>query len=348
MKLILLCLLVLTLAACGGGGKSASKLASDDVAVVGSTHVKVPLFTDLMAQAKQSFKTNKQAFPKAGSTGYQQIKGEAVNLMVQGAERQEKANALGITVTDKQVDTRLKALKKQYFGGSDKKYQAQLKAQGLSEPLVRYDVKTQLVQEALYKKLTKDVTVSARDITAYYAQNLTSKYSTPASRDLRHILVKSKTLAASIFKQLEAGNDQTWCTLAKKYSEDPSSKDKCGKLTVTKGETVPVFDKVAFSQPTKKVHAPVFDSAQYKAYFIIEPLTPIKPAKTTPEKQVAASIKQTLLTTKKNDTMTAWVTATSKDFCSGKQVVYQVGYTPSPDPCTTLTSSTATSTTSTG
>ena len=90
--------------------------------------------------------------------------------------------------------------------------------------------------------------------------------------------MKSKTLAASIFKQLSAGNDKTWCTLAKKYSEDPSSKDKCGKLTVTKGETVPVFDKVAFSQPTKKVHAPVYDAAQYKAYFIIEPLSPIRPA----------------------------------------------------------------------
>jgi hypothetical protein len=207
MKLILLCLLVLMLAACGGG-KSASKLASDDVAVIGATHVKVPLFTDLMAQAKQSFKTNKQAFPKAGTTGYQQIKSEAVVLMVQGAERQEKANDLGITVTDKQVDARLKALKKQYFGGSEKKYQAQLKAQGLSEPLVRYDVRTQLIQEALFKKVTKNVTVSARDVTKYYAENLTSKYTTPASRDLRHILVKSKTVAASIFKQLQAGNDR--------------------------------------------------------------------------------------------------------------------------------------------
>jgi peptidyl-prolyl cis-trans isomerase C len=345
MKLILLSLLVLALAACGGGGKSASKLAADDVAVVGSTHVKVPLFTDLMAQAKQSFKTQGQAFPKPGSTGYQTIKGEAVTLMVQGAEREQKATDLGITVTDKQVDTRLTALKKQYFGASEKKYQAQLKTQGLTDALVRYDVRSQLIQEALVKKLTQNVTVSAKDVTAYYAQNLTTKYTTPESRNLRHILVKSKTLASSIFAQLKAGNDQTWCKLAKKYSEDPSSKDKCGKLTVTKGETVPVFDQVAFSQPTNKVHAPVYDSAQYKAYFIIEPLSPISRAKTTPESKVAAAIKQTLLTTKKNDAMTAWVNQTAKGFCSGKQVVYQAGYAPSPDPCATLTSSTATNST---
>ena len=107
MKLIILSLLVLALAACGGGGKSASKLASDDVAVVGSTHVKLPLFTDLMAQAKQSFKAQGQAWPKAGTTGYQTIKGEAVTLMVQSAEREQKAAELGIVVTPKQVEARL-------------------------------------------------------------------------------------------------------------------------------------------------------------------------------------------------------------------------------------------------
>ena len=66
---------------------------------------------------------------------------------------------------------------------------------------------------------------------------------------------------------------------------------------MTKGETVPVFDKVAFSQPTKKVHAPVYDSAQYKAYFIIEPLSPIKPADDDArERRSPQSIKSTLLT----------------------------------------------------
>jgi parvulin-like peptidyl-prolyl isomerase len=343
MKIILLSLLVLALAACGGGGKSSTKLASDDIAVVGAQHVKQPLFTDLMAQAKASYKAQGQAWPKAGTAGYQTIRSEAVTLLVQSAERQEKATALGITVTDKQVAARLVALKKQYFGGSETKYKAQLKTQGLTDALVRFDIQSQLIQEGLVKKLTKNVTVTPAAVAAYYAAHL-STYQTPASRNLRHILVKSKTLANSIFAQLKAGSDKTWCTLAKKYSEDPSSKDKCGKLTVTKGETVPVFDKVAFSQPTGKVHAPVYDSAQYKAYFIIEPLSPIKPATTTPEQKVASSIKTTLLTTAKNNTMTAWANGVTKDYCSGSQITYQVGFEPSPDPCVALTTSNATTT----
>jgi hypothetical protein len=105
-----------------------------------------------------------------------------------------------------------------------------------------------------------------------------------------------------------------------------------------------VFDKVAFSTPTKTVHAPIYDPTQYKAWFVVEPLSNVKPRSTTPEKQVAASIKQQLLQQKKNQAMTDWVSSTSKSFCSGSKIKYQVGYTPSPDPCAATTSTNATTT----
>ena len=350
MKLILLTLLsllVLALTACGGGGKSkssAAKLAPTDVAVVGSQHISQPFFNSLMSLEKQSAKQSGQAFPKPGTANYETAKSDAVNALVQAYERQAKAATLGINVTDKQVQTQLDKIIKQNFAGSTAKYQASLKTEGITDAFVRfYYVKTPLIGEKLYAKITKGVTVSPADIASYYASHI-STYQKPASRNLRHILVKSKTLAQSIYKQLVAGNDQTWCTLAKKYSQDPSSKDKCGKLTVTKGETVPVFDKVAFSQPTNKVHAPVYDSAQYKAYFIIEPLSPIKAATTTPEAKVAASIKTTLLTTAKTSVASAWSTNLTKAYCTGSQVVYQVGFEPSPDPCVSTTTSNATTT----
>jgi parvulin-like peptidyl-prolyl isomerase len=347
-KLILLFLLVLALAACGGGGKTASKLAATDVAVVGATHIPQAFFDSLLSVQKLSAKQRGQTFPKQGTTAYRSVSSQVVTALVQTIERQEKAADLGITVTDKQVQAALDKVIKTNFGGSQTKYQASLKTEGVTDAFVRFFyVKTGLLGQKLFANVTKNVTVSQKDVTAYYAANLTSKYSTPESRDLRHILVKSKTLANSIYKQLQAGNDQTWCKLAKKYSQDPSSKDKCGKLTVTKGQTVPAFDTVAFSQPTKKVHAPVYDSAQYKAYFIIEPLSPIKPAGTTPEKNVAASIKQTLLSAKQNAAADTWATNLTKSFCSGKQVVYQVGFAPSPDPCVAINSSTATNNTTT-
>ncbi len=332
-------LVVALVAGCGGG--SGSSLKSNDVAVVGKVHVAKTAFDALMVQAKRSFaqQTPPRAFPKDGTAAFATVKGQAVTLLVQQAEREAKAEKLGIKITDKNIQTRLDQIKKQYFGGSEKKYQAQLKTQHLDEAQVRSEIRTQLISEALTKKITANVAVSADEVHQYYLTH-TQLYSQAQTRDVRHILVKAKPLAESLYSQLKSGNDQTWCKLAKRYSQDGSSKDKCGKLTISKGQTVPEFDKVAFAQPTKQVHAPIHN-AQY-GWFIIEPLTNVKPRSTTPEKQVTNSIKQQLLQTKKNQVLSDWASSLTKSYCSGSQIKYQVGYAPTPDPCAATTTNATT------
>jgi parvulin-like peptidyl-prolyl isomerase len=331
-------LLAVLLTGCGGGGASLEKT---DVAAVGSVHVTKPEFDALLTQAKQSYaaQTPPRAFPKQGTTAYQTIQGQAVGILVQQAERESKAKSMGIKVSASEIQTRLDQIKKQYFGGSEKRYQAQLKQRKLTDAQVRNDIREQLISEKLFAKVTGDVKVSDKDVHAYYIAH-PQLYSQAPSRDVRHILVKSKTLAQSLYAQLKSGNDKTWCTLAKKYSQDPSSKNACGKLTVSKGQTVPEFDAVAFSGPTKKVHAPVH-SKQY-GWFVIEPLTNVKAKSTTPEKQVASSIRQTLLQQKKNQAMNDWVADLSKSFCSGSKIKYQPGYTAIPDPCAATTTAATT------
>jgi len=337
---ILLVLVAALLAGCGGGGSSAS-LGSDDVATVGNVHVSKAQFDALIAQAKRSFasQTPPKAFPKPGTADYETIKGQAVTLLVQQAEREQKAKSLGIKISDSDVEKRLDQIKKQYFSGSEAKYQSQLKKQDLTDAQVREDVRQQLISEALFAKVTKNTKVSDSAVHAYYIAHL-SQYATPASRDLQYILVKSKPLADSLYSQLKSGTDKTWCTLAKKYSQDPSSKNVCGKATFTQGQTVPVFDKVAFSGATKVVHAPVH-STRY-GWFVIRPVSAVKPKSTTPEKSVATTIRQTLLQQDKDQAMTDWIASLTKSFCSGSRVKYAVGYTPSPDPCTATTSATTT------
>jgi hypothetical protein len=92
------------------------------------------------------------------------------------------------------------------------------------------------------------------------------------------------------------------------------------------------------------IHPPFYDPTQYKAWFVMEPLAAVKKAKTTPEKQVAASIRQTLLTQDKEKAMNDFIVKTTKSFCDGK-IKYAVGYAASPDPCSVTTTSTATTTT---
>jgi parvulin-like peptidyl-prolyl isomerase len=338
---LLLVLAAALLAGCGGGGGSGAALKSGDVATVGGIHISKSKFDALIEQAKHSYasQTPPKAFPKVGTADYETIKGQAVTLLVQQAERQQKADSLGIKISDAEVQKRLDQVKQQYFGGSDTKYQAQLKKQNLTDAQVRDDIRQQLISEAVFAKVTGKVKVSDSAVHTYYIAHK-SQYTVAESRDVRHILVKTKPLADSIFKQLKAGNDKTWCTLAKKYSLDPSSKNNCGKLTVSKGQTVPEFDKVSFTGATKVVHAPVHN-IQY-GWFVIEPLSSIKPKSSTPEKQVATTIKQQLLQQDKNQAMTDWIAALTKSFCSGSKIKYQVGYTPSTNPCTSTTNATTT------
>jgi parvulin-like peptidyl-prolyl isomerase len=269
------------------------------------------------------------------------VKGQAITLLVQQAERESKAGSMGIKISSSDVDKRLAQIKKQYFQSKESRYQAQLKKQHLTDASVRNDIRSQLISEAVFNKVTTSVSVSSSDVHDYYTTH-PQLYSQPQSRDVRYILVKKKADADSVYAQVKAGGDKAWCTLAKKYAKDASGQN-CGKATFTKGQTVAAFDTIAFSQPTKTVHAPIYDPTQYKSWFVIEPLGNVKPRQSTPEKQVSASIKQQLLQTKKNQAMTDWVSSTTKGFCSGSQIKYQVGYAPSPNPCTvTTTNSTST------
>jgi peptidyl-prolyl cis-trans isomerase D len=89
-----------------------------------------------------------------------------------------------------------------------------------------------------------------------YNANL-DKFRTPERVEVRHILIKSdatndaamKTKAEGILKQLKApGAD--FAKIAKENSQDPGSAEKGGELGwIVKGQTVPEFEKAAFSLP---------------------------------------------------------------------------------------------------
>ena len=179
------------------------------------------------------------------------------------------------------------------------------------------------------RALTKDARVSDKDVQAYYDAHK-SQYGQPESRDVRHILVKTQAQAQSIYLHLRADKGSDFATYAKKFSQDPGSKSLGGKLTITKGQTVPAFDQAAFTLATNAISTPI--KTQF-GYHIIQALSPVRPAKTTPLKDVKASISQQLLQQTKNTAMTKWVDDTKKSYCSGSKVRFAIGYSPKPDPC---------------
>jgi foldase protein PrsA len=321
---------VLVAAGCGGSSSPPS-VPADGVAVVGDQTITKADYALLLAQAKRTYAAQKRSFPKLGSSAYKSLQDQAVAYLVQQSEFEQRAKDLGINVTDAQVNARLDQIKQQYFGGSNAKYKAQLEQQGLTESDVRKQIRIQLLSERIFNKVTTGTAVTNKDVTSYYNAHK-AQYQTPATRQVRHILVNSKSLADQIYAQLKGG--ASFAALAKQYSKDPGSAKNGGKLgSIQQGQTVPPFDKVAFSIKTGELSKPVHSTY---GWHIIEATSAVKPARTTPLSQVQASIKQQLSQTKKNSKMTAWINDTKKAFCNGK-LAYQEGYKPLSDPCAALT-----------
>ena len=335
-RLLLFGFASLALLAAGCGGTSTASLGSDDVAVVGDQQISKDQFQQLMTRVKKSYASQKRPFPKAGTSEYEQLKGQAITFLVQQAEVADQANSMGIHVSDADVDKEIATIVKQQYGGSKARFEADVKKQGLTDEQARTAIRDQLTSRKTAAKVTSDVKPSDSDIKQYYTTHK-SQYVQPESRDVRHILVAKKALADSLYQQLKSGGN--FAKLAKQYSKDPGSAANGGKLTVSKGQTVPEFDKAAFTLRTGQISQPVH--TQY-GYHIIQALSGVKPAATTSLAKVRASIRQQLEQQRKNDEITKWLQDNKKSYCNGK-IKYQVGYQPSPDPCATLTGATSTS-----
>ncbi len=342
-------LLVLLLAAAGcGGGGGGSKVPSDAVATVKGEPILRTQVDRLLEQATRSYKQQKRTFPKAGTTEYKQLQDQAIQFLVQRVEFDQKAKAFGVKVAPKQIEARLTQIKKQYFGGNQKRYEKALKQQGLTDAQVRDDIRAQLVSEALFNRVTSKVSVSDGEAQDYYLKH-PEQYATPESRDVRHILVKASqsALANRLYTQL--CGPATKClhqlkgadfpALAKKYSTDPGSKNSGGKLTISKGQTVPEFDKTAFALETGETSHPV--KTQY-GWHIIQALANTHPRKATPFKQVKAAIKQQLVSQRKQEA-TAKFTGDLKKEYEG-EIKYAKEFEP---PATTSTAAVSTGATST-
>jgi foldase protein PrsA len=314
---VLAVLVVLVATACGSDEKS---VPSDAVAVVDGTPVTKAQLESLLTRAKKTYKAQKRAFPKAGTSEYQSLQTQAVAFLVQRAEYDNRAEDMKLSVTDKEIDARINQIKQQSFGGSQKKLDTQLKAQGYTTASLREDIKAQLISEKIYDSVTKNAKVSDAAIAKYYKDNK-AQYQVAESRDVRHILVKTKAQADKIYDQLKAG--ASFAALAKKYSLDPGSKDNGGKLTITRGQTVAPFDTTAFLLTTNQISKPV--KTQY-GYHVIQPISNVHPPTTTPLKDAKPQIQAQLLDKAKNDAITKWTDEVKKYF--DQKVTYATGYAP--------------------
>jgi peptidyl-prolyl cis-trans isomerase D len=139
-----------------------------------------------------------------------------------------------------------------------------------------------------------------QEIKAYFNAHQ-AEYKTEEQARSRHILISvpagadaktdaaAKAKAEDILKQLKAGAN--FAELAKKYSEDPGSKDSGGELPFAQhGAMVPEFDKALFSQKIGDIE---IVKSQF-GYHIVQ-VEERKPAHTQDISEVLPTIQATLL-----------------------------------------------------
>ena len=140
---------------------------------------------------------------------------------------------------------------------------------------------------------------SQQEIQTYYNQHR-SEYTSPETATSRHILIKlepnadakadaaAKAKADDILKQIQNGGN--FAELAKKYSDDPGSKDTGGELGPSqRGRMVPEFDNAIFTQ---KIGETKIVKSQF-GYHIVQ-VESRQPAHEQPMNEVQDTIRATI------------------------------------------------------
>jgi foldase protein PrsA len=329
LPLLLLALAATLVAACGSSDSSKT-VPSGAVALVGDEAIEKTDLDRLLAQTKTNYEAQKQEFPEVGTPQYETLKSTLLKGLVQQAQWEQAGAAMGVRVSDKEIDTRLDALKQQYFKGDEDKFKAELDKQGLTVEQLREQVRARILSDKIYSAVIKKVKVTDAKIKAYYDSHKT-QYLQPESREVRHILVKKKSLADELYAKLKNGAD--FAQLARKYTQDEASKADGGNFTAYKGKTVEPFDKFVFAAKKGDVSKPI--KTEF-GWHLIEVLSEVKPAAPQPLADAKDTISSTLLQQEQNRALKAWV--------NDAQSQYDVTYAPGYAPASTGTNDSGTST----
>jgi len=334
LTLVLALVAATALAACGSTKQK--DVPAGDIAIVGDQPITTAQFDALIAQAQLQYKQTNKTFPAIGSKSYQALKDSAVAYLVRNSAIVQQATKMGVKVSDADVNNSLKQTIAQQYGGSQKKFQAELAKEHLTEAQAKELIRSRLIDQAAYAALVKTVVVSSSEIKDYYNAHKSS-YQIGLSREVSHILVKTKAQADSIYAQLKAGGN--FAKLAKKYSTDTATKNVGGKLgAMQKSSLVKPFADVLFGNlKTGEFSKPVHTTF---GWHIILPTGPIVKPHLQPLKEVTTKIRTTLLTTKQSAAVTAWVKKAEK--YAADNTSYAASYKP-----TTTTSSSTVATTPT-
>jgi parvulin-like peptidyl-prolyl isomerase len=174
----------------------------------------------------------------------------------------QRAASDGVTITEEAVEVEVDRYKQQFQnseGALDQEaFEADLKQKGFTEKSLATYFEHNMILQALYEKVTQNVTVDAADIQAYYEENK-DLFSSKEMVKTRNIVVATEQEAQKIIEMLDEGSD--FAELAMARSSDPSAKENGGDIPefTEDGPYVQPYKDAAFAlrQPGDYTKEPV-------------------------------------------------------------------------------------------
>ena len=262
--------------------------------------------------------------PKPGDPKYEELKEAAMKSLFESIWLQGLADEVGVTVTDEEVAAELKKIKKENFP-TEAEYQKFLKESHFTRADVDERVRVQKLGAALQEWLKERApTPSQSDVENYYEAAKDTQFTQKPSRDVRKIVNKDRKKAEEARDALSKDDTaKNWEKVAKKYSEDPATKESGGlQKGLQEGAVEEPLNREIFSAPEGSVEGPVKGAGGYTV-FEVESSTP----ETVQElKAVEGQIKSTLAQRDEQEYFTGYVAEfnnqwTQRTFCASGYVI---------------------------
>ena len=198
-----------------------------------------------------------------------------VNEMISELLIRDRADRLGIVVTDNDVKEAVNRLKQQYGITTDQQFEESLKQSGLTRPEMEARLRETLITNKVFaRELRNRADLTDPELRERYNREK-ERYRLPERAHLRELVIlkpeaakleEARTRANEVFQAAQKpGTD--FANLASTMSES-GSKDKGGDLgEIAKGDLVPELDKAVFNAAPGAIIGPIETKS---AWFIMK------------------------------------------------------------------------------